>query len=91
MPTKHVRTTITLPADLLAATDRIIESGEARNRTEFVVQALREAVAAAERRAVDAAFQAMATDRDYQAEAEGIEREFSRADWEAWRIGEGRP
>lgn len=88
MPTKSVRTTITFPADLLEAADRAVRSGEARSRNDLVVEALRAALAAAERRAIDAAFRAMSEDATYQQEAEQIDREFAVADWEALQKGE---
>ncbi|MCC6626990.1 MAG: hypothetical protein IT340_06255 [Chloroflexi bacterium] len=38
--------------------------------------------------AIDAAFEAMAQDEEYQAEAAQIMHEFEQADWEAWQLAE---
>ena len=41
MDNSTVRTTITLPNELLEATDKAVAEGKAKNRNEFVAQALR--------------------------------------------------
>lgn len=89
MPTQTVRTTIALPADLLAAVDQAIKAGQARSRNELVRIALEHELAAQKRAAVDAAFAGMAEDPDYQAEAKTITGEFEAADWEALQRVEG--
>lgn len=71
-----VRTTLAIPADLLAATDLAVREGKARSRNEFVAMALRHELAAQKRAEIDAAFAQMAQDREYQAEASAIAREF---------------
>lgn len=88
MAATTVRTTITLPADLLAAADRAVQEGKARTRNELVANALRRELAAQRRAAVDAAFAQMAADAEYQAEAQALSEEFARADWEALQAGE---
>lgn len=85
MSAKTVRTTITLPSDLLADVDRAIQAGEARNRNELIASALRRELAARERSAIDAAFAEMASDPDYQAEIQTIAEEFTTADSESPR------
>lgn len=85
------RTTVALPVDLLAAADRAVQAGAARNRGELLSHALRRELAAQRRAAVDAAFEAMADDSEYQAEALRITEEFAVADWEALQLGERRP
>ena len=89
MPTRTVRTTLALPADLLAAIDQAVRAGQARSRNEFVALALRRELAAQQRAAIDAAFAAMADDPGYQAEACEIATAFAPADWEALRLAEG--
>ena len=79
------RTTLTLPADLLAEVDQAVRSGKVRSRNAFVADAIRHALAAAEEEAIDAAFAGMATDLDYQAETNALTNEFAHADWEAFR------
>jgi metal-responsive CopG/Arc/MetJ family transcriptional regulator len=85
---QKVRTTLALPADLLSAVDRIVEEGQARSRNEFVAAALRRELAARRRAEIDAAFEGMASDEDYLAEAAAIENELTGASWEALRAAE---
>jgi metal-responsive CopG/Arc/MetJ family transcriptional regulator len=89
MAGQTVRTTLALPADLLAAVDQAVQAGKARSRNELVRIALERELAAQQRAAIDAAFAEMAQDPDYQAEAKAITCEFAIADWEAWRQTEG--
>lgn len=84
------RTTLALPADLLAAVDEAVREGKARSRNEFVAQALRRLLAEQERARIDAEFAAMAYDEEYLAEAQQIAEEFAQADWEAFQIAEGQ-
>jgi len=83
-----MRTTLTLPADLLAEVDRAVRSGKARSRNAFVAEAIRRELAAAEEAAIDAAFAEMATDPAFQAEADALTEEFAVADWEALQSAE---
>lgn len=89
MATHTVRTTLALPADLLAAVDQAIRAGKARSRNELVAMALRRELAAQQRASIDAAFAAMAQDPAYQAEAQEIAAACAAADWEALRLAEG--
>jgi metal-responsive CopG/Arc/MetJ family transcriptional regulator len=75
-----IRTTVTLPADLVDAADQAVRAGKARSRNDLLVMALRHELAAQERMDVDADLAAMADDPELQAEAELIEREFAQAD-----------
>jgi metal-responsive CopG/Arc/MetJ family transcriptional regulator len=84
-----VRTTLSLPADLLEAADQAVREGAAHSRNEFVAQALRHELAAQERARIDAAFASMAEDTDYLEEAVAITEHFATADWEAFNLGEG--
>jgi metal-responsive CopG/Arc/MetJ family transcriptional regulator len=89
MPTHTVRTTLALPADLLAAVDQAVQAGHARSRNELVARALQRELAAQQRAAIDAAFAAMAEDAAYQTEAQALTEAFAHADWEALRVAEG--
>jgi metal-responsive CopG/Arc/MetJ family transcriptional regulator len=89
MAVQTVRTTLTLPADLLAAVDQAVQAGKARSRNELVRVALERELATQQRAAIDAAFAEMAQDPDYQAEAKTMISEFAIADWEAWQQTEG--
>ena len=88
MVLRTVRTTFTLPADLLEAMDRAVREGNARSRNELITTALRRELAAQERAAIDAAFAAMADDPVYHAEAREVATAFAAADWEAIRLAE---
>ena len=75
-------TTLTLPSDLLAAVDKVVQEGRARSRDELVEAALRRELAALRRSAVDAEFRHMADDVEYQRDVQQILGEFAQADWE---------
>jgi metal-responsive CopG/Arc/MetJ family transcriptional regulator len=87
--TKTVRTTLALPADLLAAADGVVRAGGARSRNELVAEALRRELAARRRAGIDAGFAGMGEDVEHEREAELITAEFAGSDWEAWRESEG--
>jgi metal-responsive CopG/Arc/MetJ family transcriptional regulator len=88
MNNQTVRTTITLPAELLAATDKAVSQGKAKSRNEFVAQALLHELEALKRAEIDAALMEMAQDPDYQAQVLQMEAEFAVASWEALQLGE---
>lgn len=85
-----VRTTLSIPADLLEATDQIIRLGCVRSRNEFVAMALRHEIEAHKRAEIDAAFAGMADDTEYQAESLAIASEFAKAEWEAFQLTESQ-
>jgi metal-responsive CopG/Arc/MetJ family transcriptional regulator len=80
-----VRTTLALPADLLAAADQVVREGGARSRNELVASALSHELAVRRRGSIDQAFSGMAADAEYQYEAEQLMTEFARADEETLR------
>ncbi len=88
MKTETVRTTLTIPRELLEATDKAVLEGKAKNRNDFVAQALRRELAVQKRSEIDAALAEMANDPDYQAEVLKLELEFATAQWEALQLGE---
>ena len=88
MDNSIVRTTITLPLQLLKATDKAVAEGKAKNRNEFVAQALRRELAKIKRGEIDAALTEMTQDPDYQAEVLQMEAEFASAQWEALQTEE---
>jgi metal-responsive CopG/Arc/MetJ family transcriptional regulator len=77
------RTTIALPAGLLAATDRAVTAGKAKNRTELITRAIQRELALIRRAEIDADLLEMAQDAEYQAEVLQLESEFAVAQWEA--------
>ncbi|MBE9260392.1 MULTISPECIES: ribbon-helix-helix domain-containing protein [Aphanizomenonaceae] len=88
MKTETVRTTLTIPRELLEATDKAVLEGKAKSRNDFVAQALRRELALQKRSEIDAALAEMANDPDYQAEVLKLEVEFATAQWEALQLGE---
>ncbi|MTJ10937.1 MULTISPECIES: ribbon-helix-helix domain-containing protein [unclassified Anabaena] len=88
MKAETIRTTFTIPRELLEATDQAVVEGKAKNRNDFVVQALRRELAIQKRAEIDAALSEMANDPDYQAEVLRLEVEFATAQWEALQLGE---
>ena len=88
MKNQTVRTTITLPAELLAATDMAISQGKAKSRNEFVAQALLHELEALKRAEIDAALMEMAQDPEYQVQVLQMEADFAVASWEALQLGE---
>lgn len=83
MRTNTTRTTITLPTDLLAATDLAVAVGRAKSRNEFVERAIRRELTAQKRAEIDAALMEMSIDPGYHAEVMQMEVEFATAQWEA--------
>ena len=88
MNNQTVRTTITLPAELLAATDKAVNQRKAKSRNEFVAQALLHELEALKRAEIDAALIEMAQNSEYQAQVLQMEAEFALASWEALQLGE---
>ena len=77
-------TMLTLPPDLLAAVDKVVQEGRARSRDELVESALRLRLAELRRSALDAEFRHMADDVDYQRDVHRILAEFAQADRETF-------
>lgn len=88
MKQQTVRTTLTLPSELLEATDLAVSQGKAKSRNELVAQALRHELAALRRIEIDASLVEMVQNPDYQAEVLKIEAEFATASWEALQLAE---
>ena len=82
---KRVRTTVSLPGELLEDVDRAVREGWARSRNELLGVALRREISAMERARIDEAFGPMAEDPAYGEEAETVAEEFDAASWEALR------
>jgi metal-responsive CopG/Arc/MetJ family transcriptional regulator len=88
MKAETIRTTLTIPKELLEATDKAVLEGKAKSRNDFVIQALKRELAAQKRAEIDAALAEMARDPDYQASVLKMEAEFAQAQWEALQLGE---
>jgi metal-responsive CopG/Arc/MetJ family transcriptional regulator len=77
------RTTISLPAALLAATDRAVVDGKAKSRNELIARAIQRELASIRRAEIDADLTQMGQDPEYQTEVLQMEAEFAVAQWEA--------
>jgi metal-responsive CopG/Arc/MetJ family transcriptional regulator len=82
MAAQAIRTTVTLPADLVKAADQVVSEGKARSRNELLALALRHELGAMRRAEIDAQFAKMANDPEYLGEVEQLMREFASADAE---------
>lgn len=83
-------TTLSLPSDLLAAVDQVVQEGRARSRDALVESALRRELGELRRSSLDAEFRQMANDSDYHTEVHQLLEEFAQADRETLP-GEQRP
>ena len=88
MKKQVIRTTLSLPSELIEATDSIVNRGKAKSRAEFITQALRNELDALKRAEIDAALSEMAQNPEYQAEVLKMEAEFASASWEALKLEE---
>lgn len=83
-----VRTTVTLPADLVKQSQRFVDEGIVPNRNALIVAALEHFLAELERQEIDRQFAAMAKDTEYQELNERLAEEFADTDWEALTLAE---
>jgi metal-responsive CopG/Arc/MetJ family transcriptional regulator len=90
MKNEIVRTTLSLPKELLEAADKVIQSGKAKSRNDFVAQALRHELVALKRAEIDVALTEMAKDPEYQASILKMEAEFATGQWEALQSVESK-
>ena len=78
-----VRTTVTLPADLLQRSQKLIDAGQVPNRNVLIVSALERLLNEWERAEIDQQFAAMAKDEAYQTMQSEMAESFEESDWEA--------
>lgn len=83
-----VRTTVTLPADLVRQSQRFVDDGTVPSRNALIVAALEHFLAELERQEIDRQFAALAKDAEYQELSERLTEEFADADWEALTLAE---
>ena len=84
-----IRTTVTLPADLIARSQPFLDQGMIASRNALIVAAVEHFLSELERQEIDRQFAAMSNDEAYQALNEAIADDFSDSDWEALNMGEG--
>jgi metal-responsive CopG/Arc/MetJ family transcriptional regulator len=85
------RTIIALPTALLAATDRAVTAGKAKNRNKLIARAIQKELALIRRAEIDADLSEMSQDTEYQSEVLQMEAEFAVAQWEALQTIETQP
>lgn len=83
-----VRTTVTLPVDLVEWSQRFIEKGTVPSRNALIVAALEHFLKELERQEIDEQFAAMADDEAYRELSVQMSEEFADSDWEALRAAE---
>ena len=83
-----VRTTVTLPSNLLQRSQELVDSGQVPNRNALIIAALEQFIADLEREAIDRQFAAMAEDADYQTFQVEVTESFADTDWEGLTEGE---
>ena len=86
--TESVRTTVTLPANLVEWCQRFIEKGTVPNRNALIVAALERFLIELERQEIDQQFALMVDDEVYQELNIQMSEEFAESDWEAIRVAE---
>lgn len=88
MTSPSIRTTITLPQELLEATDLMVSQKKVKSRNELIALALKKELAAIKRAEIDASLAEMAQDPDYHTEVLKMEAEFTLPSWEALELEE---
>ena len=78
-----VRTTLTLPADLIKRSQHFVDEGLIPSRNALIVAALEQYLLELERLEIDRQFEAMADDSTYQKMNEQLSESFAESDWDA--------
>ena len=86
---ESVRTTVTLPANLVEWSQHFVEKGTVPSRNALIVAALEYFLIELERQEIDQQFAAMAGDKAYQDLDVRMSEEFADSDWESMRLAEG--
>ena len=86
---EYQNATVRLPRQVYERAKRVVEKSEiASSFNEFVVKAIEEKLHHLSETEIDAAFDQMANDPDYQRESIAMTREFEKSDWEVSRVNE---
>jgi len=78
-----VRTTFTLPVDLIKRSQHFIDGGIIPSRNALIIAALEQYLLELERQEIDRQFEAMADDDTYQTMNQQISESFAESDWDA--------
>jgi metal-responsive CopG/Arc/MetJ family transcriptional regulator len=87
---KTVRTTLTLPVELIERSQHFIDSGAIPSRNALIVAAVEQFLQELEQQEIDRQFEAMAEDQDYQTLNQQLSESFAESDWEALTEAETR-
>lgn len=83
-----VRTTLTLPVNLVKRSQHFVDRGTIPSRNALIVAALERFLLDLERQEIDRQFDAMAEDETVHAVNQQIIDDFAESDWDAWVEGE---
>ncbi len=83
-----VRTTITVPTDLIKRSQPFIDGGSIPSRNALIVSALEHFLNELERQDIDRQFEAMSEDEAYHTLNQNLAEDFAESDWEALTLGE---
>ena len=78
-----VRTTLSIPVDLVRRSQHFIDGGAIPSRNALIVAAIEKYLLELEREEIDRQFDAMADDTGYAALNQQIADEFAESDWDA--------
>lgn len=85
---ESVRTTVTLPANLVERSQQLIDKGTVPSRNALIVAALEHFLVELERQEIDQQFSSVAGDEAYRDLSVQMSEEFSDSDWEAMGLAE---
>ena len=83
-----VRTTVTVPTDLIKRSQRFIDEGSIPSRNALIVSALEHFLKELERQEIDRQFEALAEDEPYQTMNRHLAETFAESDWKALTLQE---
>ena len=85
---RTMRTTLTLPVDLVKRSEHFVDAGAVPSRNALIVATLERFLQQLERQEIDRQFESMAEDETYRAINQQVADEFAESDWAAWIEGE---
>lgn len=88
---KYQNTTVRVPTRVYEQAKVAIGRSQGASFNEFVVQAIEEKVRRLSEAEIDAAFDGMAQDPQYQRDAVAMAQEFEKSDWEALETATRQP
>ena len=83
-----VRTTVTVPVELIDRSQHFIDGGTLPNRNALIVAALEHFLTELERQEIDRQFEGLAEDESYRTMNQDLAEEFAESDWEALTLAE---